>query len=167
MMASIRSQFGHPHGVMGQIVGWILAMENQERIAWAVQQLDLQPSDSVLEIGFGPGLGIQQALAQVPQGSVAGVDISEVMVAQARRRNAAEVQAGRVDLRQGSADHLPFGDGSFEKVFAINSLHIWPDAQAGLREVQRVLKPGGLAARAAPETCHRGSGHAATRRSHR
>jgi ubiquinone/menaquinone biosynthesis C-methylase UbiE len=66
------------------------------------------------------------------------------MVVAARRRNAAAVKAGRVDLRYGDAADLPFDDAAFDKAFSIHSLYFWPHPLAALKEVWRVLKPGGL-----------------------
>jgi ubiquinone/menaquinone biosynthesis C-methylase UbiE len=143
MMDTIKSQFGHPRGVMGWVVGQVLAMENRERITWAVDQLGIQPADHVLEIGFGPGVGIQKAAACATSGRVAGVDVSAVMVRQASNRNAKAVRAGKVDLHEGDARSLPFDNATFDKAFAINALHHWADAAAGLTEIKRVLKPGG------------------------
>jgi ubiquinone/menaquinone biosynthesis C-methylase UbiE len=65
------------------------------------------------------------------------------MVEQARARNPTAIQGSRVDLRLGSVESLPFGDNSFDKALAINSMQVWPDVRAGLREVRRVIKPGG------------------------
>ena len=143
-MEYLKSQFGHPRGVVGRVVGHVLAFENRERVAWAIQQLDIQPDDHVLEIGYGPGLGIEQAAQQAAH--VAGLDVSEIMLNQARRRNAVKLNTGNVDLRQGNVRQLLFADQCFDKVFAINSFHIWPDVQAGLVEIERVLKPGGTIA---------------------
>lgn len=146
LMGYIVSQFGHPRGPVGRLVGAIMAYENRERNLWAVKQLDVQPDDHVLEIGFGPGLAIREVASLATRGLAAGVDHSEVMVQEARKRNAAAVAAGKVDLRQGTAAALPFGDASFDKVFTVNSVHHWPDRAAGLREILRVLKPGGTVA---------------------
>jgi SAM-dependent methyltransferase len=65
------------------------------------------------------------------------------VVEQARARNATAIQSGRVDLRHGSVVSLPFDDNSIDKALAINSMQVWPDAVAGLREIRRVMKPGG------------------------
>jgi len=58
------------------------------------------------------------------------------MVAQARARNATALQSGRVDLRRRSVESLPFEGNSFDKALAINSMQVWPDAVAGLREMR-------------------------------
>jgi len=77
---------------------------------------------------------------------VAGVDASREMVAQAKARNAIAVKNGRVELLHGTVDDLPFAGDTFHKAMAINSMQIWPDAIAGLREMRRVLKSGGVIA---------------------
>ncbi len=100
--------------------------------------------ERVLEIGFGPGVTIARLATQVGGGSVAGIDASAVMVAQARRRNAAAIGRGQVDLRHGLVELLPFADGEFDRALAVNSQHHWPRPVANLREVRRVLKPGGV-----------------------
>jgi ubiquinone/menaquinone biosynthesis C-methylase UbiE len=140
------SQFSHPRGIVGSPVGVIMAYENRERIAWTLSQLDLQPDDHILEIGFGPGLGVEQAAEMATDGFVAGVDISGTMVQQASWRNTRGITDGRIELQQGTVLDLPYERDTFDIVFAINSLHHWPDSAGGLREIRRVLKPGGLIA---------------------
>jgi ubiquinone/menaquinone biosynthesis C-methylase UbiE len=68
------------------------------------------------------------------------------MVGQAARRNAAAIARDVVDLRRGSADDMPFDDDSFDATLAINSMQVWPDAMAGLREIRRAARPGGRVA---------------------
>jgi ubiquinone/menaquinone biosynthesis C-methylase UbiE len=121
----------------------IMARMNADCGAWVADLLDIGPKDRVLEVGFGPGVVIQRVLTLAPAGSVAGIDQSAEMVEQARARNAEAVQSGRVDLRPGSVECLPFEDNSFDKALAINSMQLWPNAVAGLREIERVVKSGG------------------------
>ncbi|MEQ8676015.1 MAG: class I SAM-dependent methyltransferase [Aggregatilineales bacterium] len=138
-MKSIQNQFHHPQGLAGRIIGAVMAIENRERIEWAIQQMHIQPDDNLLEIGFGPGLGIEYAAKQAKHGFVAGVDVSIVMVKQASKRN----QSAKVDLRYGSAEHIPFPDDSFSLVYAINSFHHWDDPHSAFQEIQRVLQANG------------------------
>src|SRR5262245_49983120 len=109
----------------------------------ALELLDLEPTDRVLEVGFGHGATIARAAAAVGRGFVAGVDTSEEMCRMAARRNRREIAAGRVELRQGSADALPYPDSSFDKVLSVHTLYFWSDLVRPLREIARVLKPGG------------------------
>ncbi len=120
-----------------------MARTNRKCAAWVIDLLDVQPSDKVLEVGFGPGVGIQLLTGSASAGYVAGVDPSKEMVAQATTRNKKAIESGRVDLRHGSVASLPFAANTFNKALAINSMQVWPDAVAGIREMRRVLKPGG------------------------
>jgi ubiquinone/menaquinone biosynthesis C-methylase UbiE len=143
VLKNLDAQFAHPRGWIGWVVGVILAWKNRERNAWAISLLDLQPADRVLEIGFGPGQAIEEVAKLTPDGWVAGIDASDVMVAQASQRNAAAIRARRVFLKHGTESPLPFEDGDFHKVFAVNSMQFWSSPSAGLQEVRRVLKPDG------------------------
>ena len=138
--------FGRPEGVLGRLGGVIMARMNRDAASQIIEMLDICPDDKLLEVGFGPGVAIQLLLDRVPAGSVAGIDYSQEMVRQAAARNAAALRNRRVDLRYGSVERLPFADEAFDKALAINSMQAWPDARAGLREIQRVLKRGGSVA---------------------
>ena len=138
--------FGRPEGLLGRMGGALMARGNRDCAAWVVGRLEIASRDAVLEVGFGPGVGIALAAAAAPLGRVAGIDPSREMLAQAKRRNDAAIRAGRVDLHLGTADAMPFADSGFDKAFAINSLQVWPDPLAGLREMRRVLRRGGRVA---------------------
>ena len=142
-MNFIESQFGNPHGIIGHLVGLIMAYENRARNQWALSLLNIQPTDHILEIGFGPGWAIQQAGRLTSDGLVAGVDISKTMLKQAKLRNRHAVNFGKVILRHGTSVQIPFSDNSFDKVYAVNSFHEWQDPILGLQNVKRVLKIGG------------------------
>ena len=138
---SEHSPFALPTGVLGMVAGWIMARTNVQNNEWAIAALDVQAGDHVLEIGFGPGTAIRR-LAEKAR-FVAGVDPSEVMVRQARARNRRAIAEGRVELRQGSVSALPYESERFDRVLSVNNVMFWPDPPRDLREVYRVLKPGG------------------------
>ena len=134
--------FGRPTGLLGRLGGIIMARTNQKVAAWAIDLLGVNPSDRVLEVGFGPGVGIQRLAKSASSGRVVGVDCSTEMVEQATARNAKAIEAGRVELREGSVERLPFEDETFNRALVVNSMQVWPDVVGGLREIRRVMKPG-------------------------
>jgi SAM-dependent methyltransferase len=134
--------FGRPKGLLGRLGGIIMARANEGCGAWVADLLEIGPNDSVLEVGFGPGVIIQRLSKLASARHVAGIDLSQDMVEQARARNAAAIESGRVDLRRGSVESLPFDDDAFDKALAVNSMQVWPDPAAGLREMRRTMKPG-------------------------
>jgi SAM-dependent methyltransferase len=141
------SQFQRPRGILGRLAGVVLAHRpsNRERNRWTVGLLDIQPKDRVLELGFGPGLSIEQASRLAVDGEVVGIDHSDVMVATASRRNRAAIDRGRVRLVRGSfsdPDRLPV-PGSFDAIFGVNALHFTADAERVLRAWIERLRPGG------------------------
>jgi len=88
-------------------------------------------------------VGIELLARSVLGGYVAGVDPSDEMVEQARARNVKAVESSRVDLRYGCVERLPFEDHTFTNALAMNAMHVWPDTVAGLRDMRRVMTPGG------------------------
>jgi ubiquinone/menaquinone biosynthesis C-methylase UbiE len=137
------AQFGRPTGLLGHLAGWLMSrIDADDR--WIVELLDVQPHDRVLDVGCGPGVTVALSAARARLGFVAGVDPSDVMVRQATRRNRAAIREGRVELRLGTVSALPYPDGRFTKACALHTLQFWPSVEAGLREVRRVLAPGGL-----------------------
>jgi SAM-dependent methyltransferase len=144
----IVSQFMHPRGLPGRLVGWEMALRpsNRKRNAWAVSLMDVQPSDRVLEIGFGPGIAIREIARLATTGQVVGIDRSAVMRAQAARRNAAAIRAGRVSLTVASIEDPPAFDGPFDKILAVNNMGTWPEPAVRLKELAGQLAGGGLIA---------------------
>lgn len=148
-------QFGRPRGLGGHLAGWVMARRssNRRRSRWVVSLLGVQPTDRVLEIGFGPGIAIQALSRLATSGLVYGVDHSKIMVRQAGRRNAAAIRSGRVDLRCASVENLPASAERLDRVVAVNSMGFWPDPPARLKELRDRLRPGGQIAIASQPRC--------------
>ena len=136
-------QLARPHGLAGLLMRPTLNRLNARVNRTALDLLSLAPDHRLLDVGFGGGLLLREALQRLPEGFVAGIEISEPMLKLARRRFRGELVAGRLEVREGGASAIPYPDASFDRVTAVNTLHFWPDATAGLQEVLRVLRPGG------------------------
>ena len=148
-------QFGHPRGIAGRMAGWVMAHRgsNLQRNRWAVALLDVAPEDRVLEIGFGPGVAIAELAHRAGRGHIHGIDHSAVMVRRASRRNRAAVRAGRVELVQSSVDRLPRFDEPFDAILTVNSLGFWAEPVNRLRDLRRLLRPGGRIALVTQPRC--------------
>jgi ubiquinone/menaquinone biosynthesis C-methylase UbiE len=149
------AQFHHPTGFLGRVAGWIMGRRpsNVARNRWAVGLLDVQPTDRVIELGCGPGVAIAALADRAVRGLVVGVDHSRVMIRQAGRRNRTAVRAGRVRLIHTPVEALSVSDGPFDAALAVNTVGMWPDPTARLRELARLLRPGGRIALVSQPRC--------------
>jgi SAM-dependent methyltransferase len=147
LRAQLVSQFHRPHGALGHVAAWILASRpsNRKRNHWTVELLGLQPTDRVLEIGYGAGLAVEAASRIATAGLVVGIDHSEQMYRTAGRRNAAAVRAGRVELHCAPFAQVPELE-PFDKVFTVNALSFGEEPEKMIVEISQLLRPGGLLA---------------------
>jgi SAM-dependent methyltransferase len=141
LAAIVSSQAATPHGLLGRLIGRIWVAETAAVNDTARNLLDPQPPEHVLEIGFGPGRTIQHLTRQVAY--VTGVEVSDAMLAAARRRNRAAVRDGRVRLLRGNGITLPLPDHTIDAALTVHTLYFWPHPQTTLNEIARVLRPGG------------------------
>jgi ubiquinone/menaquinone biosynthesis C-methylase UbiE len=110
---------------------------------WGLTHVSIEKHDTILDVGCGGGRTVSKLAAIATQGKVYGVDYSEESVGATRRTNVRWIAMGRVEARHGSVSQLPFPDGTFDLVTAVETHFWWPDLPARMREIFRVLKPGG------------------------
>jgi ubiquinone/menaquinone biosynthesis C-methylase UbiE len=110
---------------------------------WGLRHVSIGTHDTILDVGCGGGRTVSKLAAAAREGKVYGIDYAEASVAAAERTNRQFIALGRVEIRQASVSNLPFGDNTFDLVTAVETHFWWPDLGAGMREVFRVLKPGG------------------------
>ena len=139
----IAKQGRKPSGLLGQIVARVMAKETADENDFALELLQLQPEDAVLEIGCGHGDTLAKCASTVSRGLLRGIDFSPLMHRHAMRRHRRLVAEKRVEFHLGSSDRLPFDEQSFDKVFAVHTIYFWKTPLDHLAEARRVLKPGG------------------------
>ncbi|HWL86342.1 MAG TPA: class I SAM-dependent methyltransferase [Polyangiaceae bacterium] len=136
-------QLSRPSGLFGRLVMRVMNRGNGKMNAFAVRQLALDPSDRVLEVGFGGGVTLPFLMAGAAR--VTGVDRSADVVRRARAAFTAAIAVGHADFLEGQVEALPFDAASFEKVCTVNTVYFWRSLDAGCAEIHRVLAPGGRA----------------------
>lgn len=104
----------------------------------SLRHLDLRDGDRLLDVGCGTGVLLQRAAGEQPGLRATGIDLSLSMLSLARARLPRQVSLVLAD-----ATRLPVRSASFDAVVSASALHYWPDPVSGVREVARVLRPGG------------------------
>jgi ubiquinone/menaquinone biosynthesis C-methylase UbiE len=110
---------------------------------WGLRHVTIESGFTILDVGCGGGRTIEKLAAIASGGVVYGIDYAEGSVAVSREHNAQLIEAGRVVVQKASVSQLPFPDGTFDLVTAIETQYYWPDLPGAMRQIQRVLKPGG------------------------
>ena len=139
----LMQQVRKPGGWMGRTVARAMGLSHSAMTDWGLQQLTVAKNASALDVGCGGGRTVGKLTAFAPEGRVVGLDHSAASVAVARETNAEAIKAGRVAIEQGSVAALPFPDGTFDIVTAVETHYYWPNLPTSVREVFRVIKPGG------------------------
>ena len=139
----IARQACRPSGLVGRALLRLMEWETSHLNQEALDALALVAEERVLEVGYGHGRTVAAAAACAPGALLAGIDVSEDAARFAARRCRAAIATGRVDLRVGDSAALPWPDGAFDKALSVHTLYFWPEPGRDLREVRRVLRPGG------------------------
>lgn len=139
----IAEQARNAKGLLGRLIASIMARETWVVNQRAIEALEIGPRDHILDVGCGHGRGLARLAALAPEGRVAGADPSALMAEIAVRRNRELVRARRVGVVVAGAEKLPFPDAAFDKAMCVHVVYFWTDPGAALREIARILKPGG------------------------
>ncbi|MGD1280056.1 class I SAM-dependent methyltransferase [Mycobacterium seoulense] len=141
-LAALARQFGQPTGFVGKVVGRLLNRGNRSLVVAAVGATGCGPTAEVADIGFGGGVGLDLLLAR--DGAVVhGVEMSETMLTEAKRRFPDHIARGRLRLHSGRMESLPLEDSALDAIISTNTIYFVPDLAAALKELVRVLRPRG------------------------
>jgi SAM-dependent methyltransferase len=141
----MKNQWRRPEGWLGR---WLLRNMNKRHSSvtdWGLSHVSIPRDGAILDVGCGGGRTIAK-LAAAGSGMVCGLDHSADSVRVAALTNAELIQSGRVAIREGSVSQLPYAYHTFDLVTAVKTHFFWPDPSGDVREVWRVIKPGGLLA---------------------
>jgi cyclopropane fatty-acyl-phospholipid synthase-like methyltransferase len=143
MFRSIGMQLRRPRGFLGMVVSSFMKKKNVLVYDKIIPELEIKRNDQVLEIGYGHGLGIDR-LSSNFDCSVAGIDFSELMLREARKRNKRHIDNRKVELH--CADFLTYdlGVNRYDKIFCINVIYFWSKLSEPFAKIQGGLKDEGV-----------------------
>lgn len=133
------NQVRKPTKWTGRFFLWMMNLSHAGLTDWGLTHVTIGKAFTILDVGCGGGRTIAKLAALATEGIVHGVDYAAGSIAVSRSR----IKAGRVAVAQASVSHLPFPDNTFDLVTAVETQYYWPDLVKDMREILRVLKPGG------------------------
>ena len=139
----LMNQVRRPTRWVGRPILWAMNHSHAGVTDWGLRHVAIDTRSTILDIGCGGGRTIQKMAAIATEGKVYGIDYAAGSVAAASSANASLIDAGRVEIQRASVSQLPFADNTFDLVTAVETQYYWPDLPGAMREIQRVLKPGG------------------------
>ncbi len=141
---NLAKQLRKPEGEVGKKVGEQMNNGNKHICMNSYKMLDPKDGDSILEIGMGNGLFVKDLLHMANGVDYIGIDYSKTMVEEAIALNEAlPVRGKSISFLEGSVEKLPFEDNRFDAITTTNTVYFWPDPFSNIKELYRVLKPGG------------------------
>jgi len=139
----IARHFRRPSGLLGRFTASIMEKGNRSNYERLLKELDPEPSQKILEIGYGPGVGIELLLSARPNSMIHGIDFSKLMYRHANKRNKDAIRLGKVRLFYGDFLTAPMSAGSFDVIFCINVLYFWNPLSVPFEKVRSLLAPNG------------------------
>ncbi|MDR0682183.1 MAG: class I SAM-dependent methyltransferase [Dysgonamonadaceae bacterium] len=139
----ISKQFANPSGVGGRTVASVMNQQNRKQYQAVLDNINIQPTDTILDIGFGNGYLIGNLLKHHPA-KICGIEISRDMLTLVSRKHRQDVSMEKLDLHLADIKALPFDDAYFDKICTVNTLYFWNNADRSFAEIERTLKPGGI-----------------------
>ncbi|PWW26840.1 methyltransferase family protein [Cytobacillus oceanisediminis] len=110
---------------------------------WTIDLLKIEENDVLLEVGISNGSTLNRIVNNTRVGKIWGLDLSNEMIKEAKKKNKKYIEDGFVELHKGNIISLPYTDSVFDKVLSVHTLYFWTDINQGFSEIHRVLKPGG------------------------
>lgn len=143
LLTKLFTNCAHPRGATGRLMLAMMNYGHAPLTNWGLGHIPFQNGWTILDVGCGGGRTLQRLLKRSKGAVVHGIDISDESVAKAKKVNATLLNS-RVFVRKGTAAELPYADGTFDLVTAVETVYFWPALPRCLGEMKRVLKPGGL-----------------------
>lgn len=139
----VNRQAAAPHGLLGHLLGLIWILEHRRLNRETLDLLDIASDHRVLDVGCGSGSAIREASKRASRGHVTGIDVSDAMVASARRHNRRGISQKRISIRKVSDGDLGVETSSIDRILSVHSIYFWRDPIRTVSELANALRPGG------------------------
>jgi ubiquinone/menaquinone biosynthesis C-methylase UbiE len=140
----VGKNFGNPNGVGGIISTKIMNIINQKQYYSVLENIELEPNNYILDIGFGNGYLIKKLFKKNIPIKIYGIDISNDMVHKVSLKNQQNIQNGILHLFLENISKTPFENNLFDKIYTVNTIYFWNELDKCFSEIKRILKNNGI-----------------------
>jgi ubiquinone/menaquinone biosynthesis C-methylase UbiE len=144
MPTILAKQLRKPAGFFGNLVAKMMEVRTRDFYKEIIGKLSPRQGEHILEIGYGPGLGIYRIASSFPGCRISGIDFSELMYHKASKRNKKFVEKGTVHLKLGDILTLQPGNDKFDKIFCVNVIYFWNDLDLAFTRIFNMLGEKGI-----------------------
>jgi ubiquinone/menaquinone biosynthesis C-methylase UbiE len=140
----IGQQFKRPSGWFGRFSSRIMIKGNRNKYETLIKEMDIRPDDKLLEIGYGPGIGIDMISKLCKTCTIHGVDFSKLMYNEAKKFNKSSIEIGKVQLQYGDFLKLGIAEDQYDKIFCLNVIYFWDELKIPFEKTLSLLKTNGI-----------------------
>lgn len=140
----IASQFKKPGGLFGNFYSNLMAKGNRRNYDELMNELNIQPNDKILEIGYGPGIGIRLIIEKCNSCLIHGIDFSELMFRKASELNRQSILDKKVKLFLGDFLSFSIESNYYDKVFCLNVIYFWDKLHTPFQKIKSALNNNGI-----------------------
>jgi SAM-dependent methyltransferase len=139
----LMNQYRYPTGPLGRYVAKRMNQGHEPLTLWGLTKVKIASNNIILDVGCGGGKTVSRLAQLASHGKVFGVDHSVDMVEYSKKVNKKLIAQNRVQIVGGSVEKMSFPDNYFDLVTAFETYYFWSNFRDALKEIKRVLKPGG------------------------
>ncbi len=140
----VGNNFGNPSGIVGKLFTKLMNIMNQKQYKAVLENLNLEPNDTLLDIGFGNGYLINKLLKNNIPIKIFGIEISNDMINNVSKKYKQFIENGYLKLCLENIENTSFNNETFDKIYTINTIYFWNDLEKCFSEIKRILKPNGI-----------------------
>ena len=139
----IAKHLSEPNGISGRVVSFFMNRQNRRIYEKTVEIISIKNGESILDLGCGNGY-VLNMIAQKHKGHFTGIDVSESIIASAKKRNRDYVESGKMQFDCQNLNKMGFADCTFDKAYTINTVYFWESLEDSMSEIKRVLNHNGV-----------------------
>jgi len=140
----VGTKFSNPRGITGRLFTKLMNIMNQKQYRAVLNNINLEPNDVLLDIGFGNGYLIHKLLKRNIPIKICGIDISNDMVSNVSKKYKRFIDDGCLNVDLENIANTSFENETYNKIYTVNTMYFWNELEKCFSEIKRILKPNGI-----------------------